>query len=174
MEPGYMVSLEEGIPSLAAMLQTIIQQDDEGVEVRVESFVIEAADVLLRSVKQRDKRTAWQLVDWLSDTFFEMIILKQFIKIYADYKDVTTKTTGEVMLDNGSSRVLGRDGNSKKDGGDTLYMRNMTDVPQKQVVFYDKKRCYVSSRVMEIVIPSHTAEQWVLCRMRWNHNSIVR
>lgn len=101
----------------------------------VPSFAIEFACILLPVAKQGDGWIVCQLNDFLTYTFFETNIGKQYIKGLADCKYVTTRNICELIRNDQFLRVRMTVGNAQKDGCGTKYMKDMTDILQRQVKF---------------------------------------
>lgn len=75
----------------ATEAQTILDEDYEGVSKIVLAFVITFLETTLQIAKQGDRPTASQLNDFLTDTSFEIKLLKRYIKRLADRKEVFTR-----------------------------------------------------------------------------------
>lgn len=83
-----MVCQENSSSSSTMKTTVIIEEEATGDSKRVPSSVIETADILLRVAKYRDRRTAAQLVDLLSNISFDLNSLRWYIKSAAYCKDV--------------------------------------------------------------------------------------
>lgn len=94
--------------------------------------------MLLLFVKHGDRRIASQLVDLQTVKSFEMNMFKWYIKSPAGSKAVNTRSTKELMEEEGFCRVLLRGGIVKKDGCCTLYVKDVTDEHRKQDGFCEK------------------------------------
>lgn len=107
---------------------TIIAEDEEGVSERIRSFLIEITEILLGIEKRGYRSAAWQPVDSLTDSFFDWINSRCYIKVLPDYEDVRIRNTKDLMKDNGCRWLLVRGYIAKKDGRSTLYMKGVTDI----------------------------------------------
>lgn len=101
-------------------------------------FLIEPADTLLRAAKQGKRRTTLQLVDWTADIFFEIKMLRRYIRGFADWENVTTIFTKELTKDDVIGSILLRGGIEKKAGYGTLHVKGKIDVLRKQAEFLGK------------------------------------
>lgn len=71
---------EDVCPSRAVKGPSIIEQDDDGISESAPSFVIKFVDILLPVAEKEDRRTAFQPVNWLTDTYFEINIYNWYVK----------------------------------------------------------------------------------------------
>lgn len=95
--------------------------------------MIEISDIVLQLKKQEDRRIASQPVDWVTDIFFQMNIVKRYILSIADYKNVTLRNIREPTKNDGFQRVLLRWDNAKKDGCGKICVGKMTEVLRNQL-----------------------------------------
>lgn len=132
-EPSDVVCQKEGSTRPAGEAPTILQQNDENVSEKAPSYLFEFEEIPMRFARQGDGPSASQLVDLLASTSFKMKMLKQDIKSLADFEDVIVRTIKELMKTGQIYRVLVRGRNEKKDGCGVQYVKDVTEVLQKQV-----------------------------------------
>lgn len=97
-----MVWSEDDSFSPAVETQTINEEDNTGISEKSTSFVIEFADSSLRVATHEDRWTAYQLIIVLADTSFEVNIFRRYIESLAVHKDVSIRSSGELMKDDRS------------------------------------------------------------------------
>lgn len=81
-------------------VQSIFQEDVENVSKRLSSFVTESADILQQIAKQGDWQIALQLVYFLAYAPFEINIVEQYIKVFADDEEFYSGITRTILKDN--------------------------------------------------------------------------
>lgn len=71
----------------------------------------------------------------LTDTFFSLKILRQYIKTVVDCKGFGTENTSDLMKAEKFYKVFVRGGIKMMDCGSTLYVKDMTEIFLKLVEF---------------------------------------
>lgn len=102
MQPSDVVCLEDGSHGPTAETQNIIGGDDYGVLESVPSYVAEFADILMRVTRREEQLTESQLAELLTDTTFDLNILKLHTQSVAH----CNKNTMELMKNDGFHRIL--------------------------------------------------------------------
>lgn len=105
-----MVGQKDGFATSSVETPTIIEENNEGAQEGASSFVIKLAHILQHLAEQKGRQTTLQLVDLLTNTSFEVNMLKWYIKSLADNEAVTTRNTRELIKDDRLCRVLWKGG----------------------------------------------------------------
>lgn len=118
-----MVCLEDDSASSALETPAFIEQYEAGVSKRVPRFVAEFSIHSEETCKPRKTTDCIAAPRFASRYIFETNIPKRYRKSFTQYKDVTTRSTRKPMKHDVFRRGLVRDGNAKRGGYSTLYLR---------------------------------------------------
>lgn len=74
-----------------------------------------------------------ELFSSIGDTFFKFNIFKQYMKSFAECRDIYSEPIIKITKDDSFHRHPVRGGRSKRNSHGTLYIKSMTGVPQKVI-----------------------------------------
>lgn len=74
----------------------------------------------------------------MTNTFFDLNILRLYVKSLVVYEDVSTRNTRKIMKDSSFRRVLVRDGIRRTNDCGTIDTKHIIEVLQKQIKFCRK------------------------------------
>lgn len=111
-----MFNSENSGPSTTVEVETTVQQVNEGETPKVLCIVTECTQIFLRLSKTGDRSTASQLVEVLHDPTLDLDILKKIFKNLKYCKEVSFKSTKEIIKHDRFQRAVVRCGRRKNEG----------------------------------------------------------
>lgn len=91
-----MMNLENAGPSKAVVIQTAVQQTNEGGMPKMSCAVTKFTDILLLFARMNNQGTVSQLVVLLYDPTFDLDMFKKIIKNLKDCEEVSCKSRNRI------------------------------------------------------------------------------